>query len=246
MKIALQKIKRVLRSILFVERVEVQNKWWHRLFTVLLFSSGIIVLVVAGIGTFDSHDTRYEYRWGFIYRPVAFSLEKNYQEVDGKELPCDWNLDFSNRVANQPLLTIIECEGVYIPQEDSRRYGALYEDAMENLEKQFGMDKYNFASCRGSSSISSARSSDDEYAQCVRKNIADEKTDPAYPAYQNALEKLAQIKKIKVARDINYGVMLGDIALWLVIPLLSLLAWIAFWSAIVYRAVVYIAYGKKK
>jgi hypothetical protein len=40
--------------------------------------------------------------------------------------------------------------------------------------------------------------------------------------------------------------MLSDIAFWVMVPLLVLLLWVVFWDSIVYRAILYVIYGKKK
>lgn len=223
-----------LLNFLLVRRPETENKWWHRLFTVLLFGSGILVAVFAISLVVDS----YNHTW-VTHRPVAFSLEPNYQQAKGEEFPCNWSFD-TTRAANEPIKSIIECKGVEIPLTDARTYGALYDTARKNLEIQYGLDKYTTATCPKSTGETKFSP---EQISCIRKVFADEEADPAYPEYQNSINNLAHIK---VVRDINYGYILSDIALWLFIPILVLVLWIVFWSSVIYRSVLYIIFGKKK
>ena len=223
-----------LLNFLLVRRSETENKWWHRLFTVLLFGSGFFVSVFAIFLTIDS----YNHTW-VIHRPVAFSLEANYQQANGKEFPCNWSFD-TTRAANEPIKSIIKCKGVEIPLNDARQYGTLYDTARKNLETQYGLDKYTTTDCPKSNGESKLSP---EQISCIRKVFADQEADPAYPKYQDSLKDLA---RIKVAQDINFGYMLNDIALWLLIPALVLALWIVFWSSVIYRSVLYIVFGKKK
>jgi len=266
-------VKKLL-NILLVRRTETENKWWHRLFIVLLFSSGIVVFILAVFLAVDS----YNHTW-ITYRPVAFSLEPNYQEVNGNELPCDnGSIDTSD---NEHLSFIIECKGVDIPLVDSKKWEALYETAKKNLEKQFGLDKYNLTNCNTLTNTLTdqqlkqnidtlqqqgiandkvqeyvnnySQSSNGNYVlkqsainkefDCIWKTSGAEQADPAYPEYRISLNNIAHIK---VARDINFGFMFSDIALWLIIPISVLVLWIVFWSFLIYRSVLYIVFGKKK
>lgn len=222
-----------LLNVLLVRRPETENKWWHRLFTVLLFGSGILVSVSAIFLSVDS----YNHTW-ITHHPVAFSLEPNYQQASGKEFPCDWSFD-TTRAANEPIKSIIECKGVDIPLTDARTYGTLYDTAEKNLETQYGLDKYT-ADCPKSNGESKLSP---EQISCIRNVFTDEQADPAYPKYQDSLKDLA---RIKVAQDINFGYILSDIALWLFISILVLALWIVFWSSVIYRSVLYIVFGKKK
>jgi hypothetical protein len=223
-----------LLNFLLVRRTETENKWWHRLFSVLLFGSALVVLVFAVLLNVDSSD----HTW-VTYKPVAFSLEQNYQQANGKELPCNWSFD-TTRAANEPIKSVIECKDVEIPLTDARTYGALYDTARKNLETQYGLDKYSTANCPKSTGETKLSP---EQISCIRKVFADEEADPAYPQYQEALKNLAHIK---VMRDTNFGLMLTDIGLWVVVPILAAILWIIFWSAVVYRSILYIIFGKKK
>jgi hypothetical protein len=232
-----------LLNFLLVRRSETENKWWHRLFSVLLFGSALVVLVFAVLLNVDSSD----HTW-VTYKPVAFSLEQNYQTAKGKELPCKESLDFSGDIDTRLL---IKCDGVDISPADSLRYEGLYKIADTNLQIQFGVQKYfdnSYYNCPIPSvpkPIGYKLTPSD--ISCIRDEMsrisADEATDPAYTQYQEALKNLAHIK---VIRDTNFGLILADIGLWVIVPILAATLWVIFWSAIIYRSILYIIFGKKK
>ena len=229
------------------EDLKLENKWWHRLFTVFIIASGILVLILAACLTIGS----YNLKW-VVYgdKPLAFSLDPNYEKVVGKELPCESVIDNSA----SRLSFIIKCNGVNLSHEDSQRYQTLYDAASKYLEQQFGLDKYNSMSC--SSSVNPTPTPEGtlndqfnkiwgitpEQIACVRKAIADESSDPAYPKYQNALKNIA---RVKVSENSNMGAVFFDILLWIIIPIFALLAWILFWNSVVYRLILYVIFGKK-
>jgi hypothetical protein len=229
-------MKRFL-SFLLVRRPETENKWWHRLFTVLLFGSALVALVISVFLTIDS----YNHTW-ITHKPVAFSLESNYQDANGKELSCEQDIFMFPTSSNEPAINGagIKCDGVTLTRSDSKRYEALYEAERKDLEKQFGLDKYNLTNCPRS--LPGERLSPEQIS-CIRENLDAEQADPEYPKYQSALKDLL---RIKVVKNINYEFMLTDIGLWVAIPLLTVLLWIVFWSAIIYRSVLYIIFGKRK
>ncbi len=235
------KLKEKVLNILLVRRSETNNKWWHRLFTVLLFGSTIIVFLFSIALINDG------YSWSswITYHPVAFSLEPNYQTAVGKELPCEKTFDF---LSDKPLTPIIQCNGIALSSLEEDGYIALYDLADKNLEKQFGLDKYNSTNycsttpLTGTQLTTTGTQLTKEQIACFRKSIDAEQADPAYAKYQDALKNIAHIK---VARDINFGVLLGDILPWLITPVIAVTLWIIFWSSIVYRSVLYIIFGKK-
>lgn len=218
------------------EDLKLENKWWHRLFTVFLVASGIIVLILAVCLTIGS----YNLKW-VIYgdKPLAFSLDPNYGKVVGKELPCESVIDDSA----SSLSFTIKCNDVNLSHEDSQRYQTLYDAASKYLSQQFGLDKYG-STCSNSWSSTAVLGTQlsAEQIACVRKAIADESADPAYPKYQNALKNIA---RVKVSENSNLGVVFFDILLWIIIPIFALLAWILFWNSIVYRSILYVIFGKK-
>lgn len=238
-----------LLNILFVKRAETENKWWNRLFNVFLGATAIMVLLSAFFLTLDS----YNHNW-VTYDPVAFSLESNYQQTSGKEFLCNWSID-DTRSANEPIKSIIECKGVDIPLNDARRYGALYDTANKKLRQTDGIEALSDKYVQICKDEVSAQTFPTTYTgtltpaliaqiRCVDSR---EKADPSYnqlyEKYQNDLKSLAYIK---VARNVHIGSILGDIALLVLIPLLSVLIWILFWSSIIYRSVLYIVFGNKK
>ena len=223
-------------NFILVERSEAKNKWWHRLFTVFLIGSGIIVLILSFIFAINNDDD-FSTSW-IINRPLVFSLESNYQQINGKELPCNSTIDFSS--GSTYLSSIIECKGVDIPLSTAKRYQELYDIADKNLEKQFGLDKYNGV-CSNLTHNPSGGLSQEEIS-CLKKHVNDRESDPAYSKYQNALKDIA---KIKVETIYNFNGIFNLIILWLIIPAIVLTLWVVFWSHIVYRSILYIIFGKK-
>ncbi len=246
-------MKRLL-NFLFVNRSETLNKWWHRLFKVLLFGSAIIVFMTSIFLIVDD----YSYDWGLEYQPV-FSLEPNYNEIDAKEFDC----------TRSPF---IECQGPDISSYDLKRYQILWQEARDNLWKQSGLaEKYETNKCeefplnlksgslttkmiaemRVASGLegyptTSGNISTQERAGiiCWMNVVTEEYKDPAYAIYTSSLGNLPL--KVKFLRDIHYVNIVYDILYLIVASIISVLVWIIFWSAIVYRSTLYIIFGKVK
>jgi hypothetical protein len=228
------KNKEKILNILLVRRPETENKWWDRLFSILLYGSAIIVAILAFFIVFSESN----YTW--ISHPVTFSLEQDYQSVIGKEVVCKETVDTfseSNRLS-----FIIECPNADISYGDEQRYQNLYKTADKNLQKQYGLDKYDLSTCSAPTGSSSSSGLAPSEITCIRTIFANEEADPNYASYQNAL---AALLKAKVATDIHYGVIVSDILLWLLIIIITFLVWVVFWNSMVYRAILYVIYGKK-
>jgi hypothetical protein len=244
-------IKEKILNILFVRRSEIENKWWNRLFTVLLFGSGIFVFVLAVLLIIPTY---YDHTW-ITYHSEAFSLESNYQQAKGKEFPCNGSLDLAGATTYGSIKPIVECKGVEIPLNDARRYGILYDLAEKKLRETSGVealdDKFNQI-CKDEVSLQTFPTSNERIftpayiakLECeVLKKKADRSYNQLYNQYQNDLKNLAHIK---AASNVHIGSILGDIALLALIPIFSVLIWIFFWSSIIYRSVLYIVFGDKK
>ena len=229
-----------LLNFLLVRRPETENKWWNRLFNVVLFGSGIVVFLLTIFLVINS----YNHNW-ITYNPAVFSFEQNYNEIDSKEIPCTKGL--------------FSCKGIDISKQDESRYWTLYQTAVTSLQKQFGMDKYNYDDCPHTTyqkpinilfdKIFGGNTTADYPTQlidCVNKIYNDMKANPSYSEYQTAVKNLYDQPSVKITRNIHYGIILTDITLWVVIPIIAVLVWIVFWSAIIYRATLYIIFGKKK
>lgn len=223
-------MKKIL-DFLFPERQETKNKWWDRLFTVLLFGSAIIVLALAIFFSISNKNDTWEW---VTYSPVAFSLEPNYQQAKGKEVACQVDMFAFSVPDNEPIVDGgigVNCNNIILSDSYSKQYGYLYADEMENLQKQFGVDKYNLTNC-GSDST------------CLINTMNAFLANPAEGEYEKALDNVSL--SLKISRSINHGFIFGDIAYWIFIPILTVLAWIIFWSSIVYKSILYIIFGKKK
>ena len=224
-----------------VKKLETENKWWHRLFVVFLFGSGIIVFILSIFLTVDSNN----HNW-ITYNPAVFSFEQNYNEAGGKEIFCTKGL--------------FSCTGIDLSKQDESRYWTLYQTAVTNLQKQFGMDKYDVNNCPHTSSetpmflafdrisgkTTSTQIASTQLVNCVNKVMNDMESNPAYSAYQTSVKNLDNSPSFKITKNIQYGAIIGDVVSWVIIPIIVVLIWILFWSSIVYRSVLYIVFGNKK
>lgn len=223
-------------NILFVRRSETKDKWWNRLFNVILSISGFLIFVLAIIFTV----TISNHAW-IVRKPVAFSLEPNFQSFNGVELPCVEDLFAFKRYESGQTYSDsgIKCDGVTISKDESRRYGKLYDDGIQNLRKQFGFDMY---SKKCPIHAPGTRLTTEEI-ECSLKAMKNEEADPAQPEYKEAEKNLA---RVKTTQSIDFKFMFYDIFLWLVIPIFTLLLWVILWSSIIYRMILFIAFGKEK
>jgi hypothetical protein len=221
------KIKKIMNSVL-VNRPETENKWWDRLFKVVLYSSGILVVALSFIPFFSNN-----YEAWVTHDPTAFSLESNYQMAKGKELPCKSTFNFDRTSSSDAL--IIQCEGADVSLADSLRYQTLYKTVDENLRKQYGLDKYDITKCSSSSGV--------DRLICGGKIVKEEQADSAYPAYQNSLKDLA---RIKVATNVHFRSIFTDLGSWILAPVIIFILWVLFWNSLIYRAILYIIFGNKK
>ena len=227
-------------NIFITRRNEINNKWWNRLFNVLLLGSTIVIFVlslsVIGI-TYDNSWVTYS---------VKFSFEPDYNDATGTEIDCKNSLGF------------LECEGV-----DSalyqKQYSDLYDKSVISLQKQFGIDKYDYDNCPHTAyqkpinvlfdKISGKNTTADyppQLIDCVNKLNSDMKADPSYSQYTDSIKTLGTKTSIRLTKIIHYPIIIIDVALWIFIPLIAVLIWIVFWSSIIYRSILYIIFGKNK
>ena len=224
-----------LINFLFVRRPEIENKWWHRLFIVFLVGSGIIVFIITVSFTVINFYPKWVMHGD---DPLSFSLESNYEKINGKELPCNVDLSAFHISSTEPNINGwgVKCEGVNLSEFDSKRYAKLYSTAHKNLRTQYGFDKY---------SDDSICAINDRACQLniIWKGFDLEKADPSYNKFQIEEKNLTRIKVSAVA---NFWNILLDIMLLMVVPAIVLTLWILFWDSIIYRSILYIIYGNKK
>lgn len=219
---------RKILNFLLVRRPEIKNKWWDRLFKVLLIGTSIILFIGVLGGTILERN-----QWTNYGNPYIFSLEKNYKEFDGREFTCNTSTNDID-INDKQHLWIMKCDGAQISYEDSVRYEGLERVAATKIYKELGLDKYSWDNCVGNTF--------GDRSDCIKEMIAAEKTDPAYPNYQNAIKNMPL--HIKMTRNILFGSIFTDVAKWILIPIISVLLWIIFWNSIIYKSVLYIVFGK--
>jgi len=231
-------MKKIINRLL-VNRQETRDKWWHRLFMVLLFGSGVFVFILAIYLTVVSFYPKWV---TYGDKPLAYGAELNYQEVNGTELPCNLGVDeLSND--NNHITFIVQCNGVNLSYEDSKKYKALYDDVSTYLQQQFGLVNKYSNDCPTVKLKPAGTPFTSEQLTCLRQSMAKEQADPDYIKYQAALDK---INVVKVSKNSNLLHIIFDFALWIIIPLFVFVIWILFWDSIIYRSVLYIIFGKKK
>lgn len=222
-------MKKIL-NFLLVRRPEVENKWWDRLFKVLLFGSSIL-LFIAVLGGIVSEKRQ----WITYESPYMFSLEPNYHEFVGKEFSCESSLNTSNSEdVEHPV--VVKCEDVNISYADSIRYEELEREEVNKIYKEFGFDKYSWDDCPVDTTKNRMN--------CIKEKVAAERADTSYSDYMATVKKIPL--NVKVARNVHFSVIFVDIIFWLVVSIVSVLLWIIFWSSIIYRSILYIIFGKKK
>jgi hypothetical protein len=222
------------KQLLLPSRPQTKDKWWHRLFHVLLFGTGLMLYLVTLLGLIGSYLDKF-----IIYKPTAFALENSYDKARGEVFSCDLDLDRAELYEGKSfrdIPRIISCSGVEVSREEGLRYGVLYETERRKLYDDFGLNEQgdDCPTIRNSSGELSK-----ETINCTRKAYSEEMADPAYQRYENALES---IKHIKAVKSLNVEAL----ALLVFVPFLALFAWLLFWSAIIYRSILYIVFGKQK
>jgi hypothetical protein len=210
-------------------REEIKNKWWHRLFTVFLFGSSIIVFIISVSGTIELA-SYYELNDKVVtYHPVKFSLEPGYQEAVGKEFPCEENYETTTWQ--------MKCEGVTIPEANAKHYYNLYKIEMNNLLIKYGLDKYDITSCLNEENGFTSREK-----ACVNEVMEARQSDSNYASYVGALKN---VDYVKAARDIHGWVIFRSIALFVFAPILITMLWILLLSFVLYRLILYVIFGNK-
>lgn len=247
------KIKERLLNILLVHRPEVENKWWHRLVNVFIFSTTILVAIFA-ISLFVSNSEMWK-----TYSYPAFSFENNYSSVQGKEVNCF--IDFKP--------TGVSC-GDYAGGKGP--YEAKYPVDLSDFTKRYNRAVKDEV---GQSTIDKI-CADGKALQAERDKLGIEGLDPKMSSCMSLTVDFRPIQiedfpsklnfqrftydeyltdkqigfvgslwlgiKAKMTTSIIYSILLQN----LLYVILAVLGWFIFWESIVYRTILYIIYGKRK
>ena len=245
-------MKKIL-SILLVHRSETDNKWWHRLVSVFIFGTTILVAIFA-ISLFVSNSEMWK-----KYSYTAFSFESNYSVAKGKEVTCSYDYLFEK----------ISCgeytgeKGVYEVKYEvnisdfTKRYNKVVKDGIgQSVIDKICADGKILQRNRDNLGIDGL---DSKMLSCMAltidvnpirinyfpSNLNNQRI--TYSEYLtdkqvNFIYGLGLDIKAKMTTSIVYPVLFLNL-LYLV---LTILGWFIFWESIIYRTLLYIIYGKKK
>ncbi len=242
-----------LLNILLVHRTEVENKWWHRLISVIIFGSTILVAIFA-ITLFVQNSEMWK-----TYSYTAFSFENNFSTAQGKEVNCF--IDFKP--------TGVSC-GEYAggkgPYEakyavDLSDFTKRYNKAIKDEVGQSTIDKI----CADGKALQAERDKsgieglDPKMISCMRLtvDIAPIQIEdfPSKLNYQRlTYDEYLTDKQIGFVRSLWLGIK-AKMVTSIIYPvffqnllyvILAIVGWFIFWESLVYRTLLYIIFGKKK
>ncbi len=211
-----------LKDILIPNREGLEKKWWHRLAQVLIFGGAIITFIFSVIYFFTNTD-----EWKSSRH--IYSFEKGYSQ----------NLSFSRGCEfvafNENILPNINCGDYHVYDQDLTAFLEHYENYHSNLKFftiQNGDSVFNFET--------------GEYINCdasLKKFFLCEKNRKVINLeFLNEKIKQGEFNNLKAKTVIYADVLFLNIGVIIFLPLL----WFIFWESIVYRVILYIAFGKKK
>lgn len=217
-----------ISNLLLVRRPETKNKWWHRLALVLIYGSTIVITIFFAVRIISDGIENY-----LSVSYTAYSFEQGYENATGKEIDCKFSVfdSISDRV---PPLTVFRCGDLTLKTEFLDRY-AQARGTFEHLQEIRGDQsstnenrpiKLDFSALEGN------------YIPVLGR--PDFKTDNEIMVELIQSGELDNIK-VKRERSFDYASFFGD---WVIFSLLALGVWLIFWESIVYRTILFIAYGR--
>ena len=235
-------MKNKISTLFFVDRPEIENKWWHRLFNVLLGGSTIAVFILALLMTVSNFNTG----WVTYNLTAAKSsnltpvltldeLEGNIDALTAQNAPRDQiqayvdlytkESDGSFKLKNAPDTAMSITNTI----QQAQNMGANSDAILNQIESHNPGTPI-------AQSIAKARSSGASSDMIVQEII--KQNSPVPPT-------LTDIKNAS-QKHIHLGFILSDIFLWILVPLVSVILWIILWSSVVYRSILYVKFGKTK
>lgn len=228
-----------LLRILIVHRQGLADRWWHRLANVLIYGSTLIVVAFSGYLIFSSNGHGWK-----TYAIAAYSFESNYASAKGREIDCYFSDDLSIECGYKLRVT---------PSDFLTRYfkagGTLLNEKVAGLPprsmtvNEMIKDK-DFLALSDNAKREVLNYIDKDFARLspqvqveVINRLKSQKIIPdmyRIPDFKNI--------KVKLATTILYKEVIKNI----LFALLLAMGWFIFWQSIVYRAVLYIAYGRQE
>jgi len=232
-------------NLLIVNRPELAGRWWHRMANVLIYGSTIVVLIL-GITVICLSCSSWT-----ILRYTSYSFEPNYSSASGKEVSCYFYPSFDFSGTESSLSTgnpIIDCGDISSSQELLEKIPVSEDPKPEILPLSYFTQMYG-------NKIASTTGLDEEFHGSYVQAILAQ-------ALRNTDGSIVTPNEF-VNQQINYGTSHSDwinnikvkertFTLWNILVadifhvLITTLIWFIFWESIIYRALIYIIYGKRK
>lgn len=230
-------MRKILRTI-FVRRIETKNKWWHRLALVLIYGSTILVAIFLAILILSEEEGDNWVSW-VSYPYTAYSFEKEYPAAKGYEIDCK----FPSNSFDVPLVApTVHCGDLSSNTEFLDRYSRargtydklqeLRQQMVSNITTEYIPVKHGY--------IPIGQEYIPRYIPVAQRQTATSVDNELL----DRLIKNGELDNIKVKRasSIHYASLLGEWGIYL----LLVLAWLLFWESVVYRTVLFVAYGRPK
>lgn len=206
-----------LVDLVIVRRKESENKWWNRLFTVLVIASTIVVLLITGVIFYPN-----KYYWK-KYEFTSFSFEPKYPEAKGESVYCEYKGFEDNYFV---------C-GEYVPTDITKRFNGVMKE------------KYSLPdvpeSCLELNTINQSG-----LLYRLQSSFCESEKQGKYAVYikehEDERKNFYAETRAKIVTTIVWGILLKYIGLVLAITV----GWFIFWESITYRTVLYIIFGSRK
>lgn len=230
-----------LLNLLLASRPETENKWWHRLVSVIVFGSTILVSIFAMM-LFVSNSEIYK-----KHSYIAFSFEDSYSAAKGTEVDCT--------IEVKPFDA--SCGGEKFDTSDLvKKYNSMIRDylGVSTIDQICPISTVKERSQPGSrltiKDISCIRirsdlvpiSSGDFYIEVDGQVIYDSHLTDDQTRYLTGLWSKLLLLKAKRTTEIIYPVFFQN----MIYVILATLGWFIFWKLVVYRTLLYIVFGKRK
>lgn len=206
------------RSKLIVYRSDLSGKLWHRLKNVLVYGTSIALICYFGYQFFTDSWVEYNY--------PAYSFEPNYNSTKGKVIDCKFTAD-----NDDPAFFVnpkIDCGEHNLDFKSFSPIEPFLKRffSVQGLYKEYVQHKNQLSlQARGRGGLLLYESGAD--AEILNDLIN---------------KGLVNNIKVKETKTILYA----SIVDYIIMSFLLIVGWFFFWEAVIYRAIIYIVYGKAK
>lgn len=224
-----------------------ENKWWHRLTRVIIYSVTLIVAVFSIVDFFDRIDT-----WNSPYPRYIYSFEKGYSEAFGFSKPCAFSPDNDEEhlsikcgdagISNSNIPSIVsflaEESGSKKPKKESRHLNLV--DFLSRYSKSIVYkEEYLIRENYSDSNLNCKNKLEDGLFDEVLCRMHWFRVD-----YQLLNQKIEQgnFGNISAKKIILLGPLLESLVSLIFLPLITFVVL----KFVIYKTIMYIIFGKKK